>query len=314
MAQTIHLLIRESRVGTMGVSFGRNTPEARIYFSSGTIVASVFGDLTGAAVFDLLICQEYSIKEIKFVSGDIQIPTDLDSFTENPLTVFDNVRRDVDQCAARPLIYGLIPVRVYEVGDTKDVEQLLLVMHNFNHYSEFLRSVTPSSNDKDAPLSQCRLLHRALSRNVIQYKTPLVALKSFHPLLELVQPLEQRDAENLQGYLRSLLHHPRATHMPLERFFAFASAVEAIAYRRGEECGEACRNIIYMMIQETTNSDDDDLSPPHVAEREPTRGSDSSRAMPRAKPKNNAQPADDRSWRQVIRDGLSQHYKREQED
>lgn len=310
--QTIQLAIRESGTGTMEFLFGKHIPLARIYFTSGTIVSAVFGDLRGAAVFDLLICQEYAVKAIRFVSGDVQTPFDAD-FSENPLMVLHNAGRDVEQCAARPLIYGLQPLQLY---DGREVESLLHVMHDFSHYSEFLERLTPSDNDRDAPLAQCRLLHRALSRDAIQYKTPLVALKSFRSLLELVQPLEEREAENLRVYMRSLLPHPRATHMPLERFYAFASAVESLAYRRGEEFGEESRRIIYRMIQTTTMGDDNDdgLSPARVPARGPRPGSEFGQTTPRAKPRNDAQPADDRDWRQVIKDGLAQHYEREPEE
>jgi hypothetical protein len=40
--------------------------------------------------------------------------------------------------------------------------------------------------------------------------------------------------------------------MPLERFYAFASAVESIAYKRGTEVGDEARRIIYRLIQSTT--------------------------------------------------------------
>ncbi len=84
----------------------------------------------------------------------------------------------------------------------------------------------------------------------------LVALKSFRPLLEIVQPLEEKEAENLRGYMRSLLPHQRATHMPIERFYAFASAIESIAFRRGDESGEEARQTIYRIIESTTRGPD----------------------------------------------------------
>jgi hypothetical protein len=159
-----------------------------------------------------------------------------------------NASKDVDQCGARPYIFGLLEVSFPEAGQNS----LLQVFHEFSKHQDFLETVKPQPDDREAPLPQCLLIHRALQRSVVTYKNPLVALKSFRPLLEIVQPLEEKEAENLRGYMRSLLPHPRATHMPLERFYAFASAVESIAYRRGSEVGDEARRIIYRLIQSTT--------------------------------------------------------------
>jgi hypothetical protein len=152
-------------------------------------------------------------------------------------------------CQARSLIYGLMPVNFPELGRT---DILLQVFYDFPRVKDFLDAVPTGENDKEAPLPQCVLLHRALSRGIIGYQTPLVPLKALRQLLEVVQPLTDKEMENLRGYMRSLLPHPRATHMPIDRFYAFASAVESIAHRRGPEVGDQTRRAIYRLIQSTT--------------------------------------------------------------
>jgi hypothetical protein len=52
--------------------------------------------------------------------------------------------------------------------------------------------------------------------------------------------------------MRSLLPNPKATHMSIERFYAFASAIESIAQRRSSEVGDRARRAIHQLIQTTT--------------------------------------------------------------
>jgi hypothetical protein len=240
----------EKVTGLLNISFGRNIPEVVIHFVSGKAAASEFGNLMGEAVLDLLLCQEYAVKEINFAPGRESAFKDDSVVKANSLSgAMLNASKDVDKCAARPFIFGLLPMQFPQSGPA---ESLLHVLHGFDRHKDYLGSIKPAEGDKEAPLQQCVLIHRALSRNVVTYQTPLVPLKSFRPLLELVQPLEEKEADNLRGYMRSLLPHPRATHMPLERFYAFASAVESIAYRRGPEAGDEARRVIYRLIQSTT--------------------------------------------------------------
>jgi hypothetical protein len=89
---------------------------------------------------------------------------------------------------------------------------------------------------------------------VITYSTPLISLRSLGPLLSLIQPLSDKESNNLRGYLRSLLPHPKATHLPIERFYAFASAIESIAQRRSQEVGDKARRAIHLLIQNTAKS------------------------------------------------------------
>lgn len=106
-----------------------------------------------------------------------------------------------------------------------------------------------SSLDRQAPLFQCTLLRRALDRKTISYQTPMVPLTELRRLVDFVKPLEEKEKENLIAYRKSLLPHPHASHMPLERFYAFASAVESIAHRKGVDHGDECRKLIYQTIQ-----------------------------------------------------------------
>ncbi|MBX9687564.1 MAG: DUF4388 domain-containing protein [Candidatus Obscuribacterales bacterium] len=246
----MQFLSLEKVTGTLSVSFGRHIPDALVFFVSGKAAATEFGDLKAEQVFDMLLCQEYAVKEINFQPGrEANYKEDTLIKTPSLSGAMLNASKDVDQCGARPYIFGLLDVSFPETGQ---VSSLLQTFHEFNKHKTFLEAIKAQEGDREAPLPQCQLLHRALQRNIVTYKSPLVALKSFRPLLEIVQPLEEKEAENLRGYMRSLLPHPRATHMPLERFYAFASAVESIAYRRGSEVGDEARRIIYRLIQSTT--------------------------------------------------------------
>ncbi len=246
----MQFLSLEKVTGVLNISFGRNIPEVLIHFTAGKAAAAEFGNLQGEQILDMLLCQEYAVKEVNFAPGRESQFKEQSIIKANSLSgAMLNASKDVDKCAARPFIFGLLPMNFPQTGPA---ESLLHVFYGFEKHEAYLKSIKPSEADKEAPLPQCVLLHRALSRNVATYQTPLVPLKSFRPLLELVQPLEEKEAENLRGYMRSLLPHPRATHMPLERFYAFASAVESIAYRRGPEAGDEARRVIYRLIQSTT--------------------------------------------------------------
>jgi hypothetical protein len=246
----MQFLSLEKVTGVLNISFGRNIPEALVHFTAGRAAASEFGNLQGEKCLDMLLCQEYAVKEINFAPGRESQFKESSIIKATSLSgAMLNCSKDVDKCSARPFIFGLLPVNVPNTGP---VESLLHVIHAMDKHQTYLESIKPAESDKEAPLIHCVLLHRALARNVVTYQTPLVPLKSFRPLLELVQPLEAREADNLRGYMRSLLPHPRATHMPLERFYAFASAVESIAYRRGPEVGDEARRVIYRLIQSTT--------------------------------------------------------------
>ena len=132
------------------------------------------------------------------------------------------------------------------------IESLIHLLFDFPDWNEFLISVPRNDTDKAAPLPQCVLLHRALCRSAAAYQTPLVSLKSLRTLLDIVQPLSEKETNNLRGYMRSLLPHPRSTHMSIERFYAFASAIESIAQRRSAEVGDRARRAIHQLIQSTT--------------------------------------------------------------
>ncbi|MBY0357805.1 MAG: hypothetical protein K2W82_07370 [Candidatus Obscuribacterales bacterium] len=246
----MQFLSLEKVTGTLSVSFGRHVPDAFIFFVSGKAAASEFGNLVGEHVLDLLLCQESAVKEINFAPGREATYNEESLINTGSLSAaMLNCSKEVDKCAARPFIFGPLPISLPETGP---VESLLQVLYEFDKHKTFLESIKPAPTDKEAPLPQCVLLHRALTRNVVTYKTPLISLKSFRTLLEIVQPLEEKESQNLRGYMRSLLPHPRATHMPLERFYAFASAVESIAYRRSTEVGDEARRMIYKLIQQTT--------------------------------------------------------------
>lgn len=246
----MQFLSLEKVTGILSVSFGRHIPEVAIYFVSGKAATAEFGAIVGDNVLDVLLCQEYSIKEVNFAPGRISRINDKALIVRAASLSGSLLQasKDVDKCQARPFIYGLLPLYFPESGRA---DVLLQVMFDFPKSRDYLTAVPGAEGDKQAPLPHCTLIHRALSRNVISYQTPLVPIKALRPLLEVVQPLNEKETENLRGYMRSLLPHPKATHMPIDRFYAFASAIESIAHRRGAEVGDQTRRIIYRLIQST---------------------------------------------------------------
>jgi hypothetical protein len=244
VSRAVQYLHGEAVTGTLSVSFGRHIPDALIFIKVGAVVAAEFGDLIGLSVFDLLLCQEYAIKEITFQPGRAVDKND-SLHSSYPHALFAAVEKPVKQCGARPLIYGLLEVRLPK---TEETPSLLHILFSSEKHRSLFEQVQPTPLDREAALPQCKLLRRAFDNNLISYKNPLVALKKLKPLLDLVQPLEEKEAENLGAYLKSLLPHPSATHMPLERFYAYGSAVESIAYRRGPECGDECRKVLYQIV------------------------------------------------------------------
>ncbi|MBI4534509.1 MAG: hypothetical protein HY711_11245 [Candidatus Melainabacteria bacterium] len=247
----MQFLSLEKVTGILSVSFGRHIPDIAIYFVSGTAATAEFGDMSGDAVLDMILCQEYAIKEVNFAPGRMSRINDkaLIVRAASLSGALLQSSKDVDKCQARSLIYGLLPLYFSDSGRT---DLLLQVLYDFSKVRDYLLKIPPGPTDKQAPLPQCVLLHRALTQNLISYNTPLVPLKLLRNLLEAVQPLADKEVENLRGYMRSLLPHPRATHMPIDRFYAFATAVESIAHRRGPEVGEQTRTAIYRLIQRVT--------------------------------------------------------------
>lgn len=74
-----------------------------------------------------------------------------------------------------------------------------------------------------------------------------VPLEALGPLLELVEPLEKEEAEQLYDYLNCLLDAPGDEHISLGKFYAFASAVDSLAFKKDEQLGEEARKIIYAL-------------------------------------------------------------------
>lgn len=247
----MQFLSLEKVTGTLHVSFGREIPEVTIYFVTGNVTTAEFGAIVGDAVLDVMLCQEFAIKEMSFNPGRInQLNEQASIFRAASLHgVMLNVSKDVDKCESRPYIFGLLPL---SSKDGRNTVSLFHILHDFEAWDEFLASIPATEKDKQAPLPQCVLIHRALSRSVLAYQTPLVPLRSLKPLLDIVQPLTEKEANNLRGYMRSLLPNPKATHMSVERFYAFASAIESIAQRRSNDVGDMARRSISQLIQSTT--------------------------------------------------------------
>ena len=254
----MQFLSLEKVTGNLTIRFGRNIPEVTVYFLSGSVGAAEFGDLKGSAVLDMLLCQEFAIKEVAFAPGRV---TDLDEESlvvqaANISGTLLNVSKDVDKCEARSLVYGLIPTKDRR-GKTTD--SLLHVLYDFDAWEDALSRTPPVKVEKSAPLKECVLITRALRKGTLSYQTPMVPLKSLKQLISILQPLSDKETNNLRGYMRSLLPHPKATHISIERFYAFSSAIESIAQRRSDEVGELARRTIQSVIQNTTKSADSPL-------------------------------------------------------
>jgi hypothetical protein len=234
----MQFLSLERVTGILNVSFGRSLPEGIIYFVTGNVTTAEFGAIVGDAVLDMLLCQEYAIKEVSFAPGRINQLNEQAIIVRASLSgVMLNVSKDVDKCQSRPYIYGTFPLAF---KDGRIADSLLHVLHDFGKWNEYLSAIPKSDRDRAAPLKECVLLYRG-------------ALK---PLLDIVQPLSDKESNNLRGYMRSLLPQPKATHMSIDRFYAFASAIESIAQRRSNETGDKARRAIHQLIQQTTKSGD----------------------------------------------------------
>ncbi|MBU6451274.1 MAG: hypothetical protein KGS72_05825 [Cyanobacteria bacterium REEB67] len=247
----MQFLSLERVTGVLSVRFGRQVPEVSIYFIAGNIATAEFGAVVGDGVLDMLLCQEFAIKEVSFAPGRINQVNEQAIIVRstNLASVMLNVSKDVDKCESRPFIYGLLPVNS-TLGRTS--ASVLHILQDFGAWEEDLKAVPTSDRDKKAPLPQCVLIHRALSRGVLSYQRPLVSIKALKPLLDILTPISEKEANNLRGYLRSLLPHPKATHLSIERFYAFASAIESIAQRRSPEVGDRARRAIHTLIQSAT--------------------------------------------------------------
>jgi len=247
----MQFLSLERVTGVLSVRFGRQVPEVSIYFIAGNIATAEFGAIVGDAVLDMLLCQEFAIKEVSFAPGRINQVNEnaIIVRSTNIASVMLNVSKDVDKCESRPFIYGLLPVNS-SLGRTS--ASILHILQDFGAWQGDLSAIEKTDRDKQAPLPQCVLIHRALSRGVLSYQRPLISIKSLKALLDLLNPISEKEASNLRGYLRSLLPHPKATHLSIERFYAFASAIESIAQRRSPEVGDRARRAIHVLIQSAT--------------------------------------------------------------
>ena len=251
----MQFLSLEKVTGVLTVRFGRQLPEVTIYFVAGSITTAEFGSIVGDSVLDMLLCQEFAVKEVSFAPGRINQVNEQAIIVRstNLASVMLNVSKDVDKCESRPLIYGLLPINTQK-GES--APSLLHILNDFAPWQESLSSLPRSDKDKKAPLPQCVLLHRALAKGYISYQRPLISIKALKPLLEILGALSDKETNNLRGYLRSLLPHPRATHLSIECFYAFASAIESIAQRRSPEVGDRARRAIHMLIQNATKVQD----------------------------------------------------------
>ena len=245
--------------GTLVLKFGRDLPEVSLLFDSGKLLAAEFGELLGDAVLDMLLCQEFLIKEISFAPGRVKVENQYSAVVRgyNISEAILHVSTEVDQCQARPLIYGLLPIQDKRSNESRS---LLDALHDFTNWEQELKRIPASKKDRTAPLRQCMLLCRALRNNVVTYKTPLISLKKLQTVIHLINPLSETERKNLYGYMKSLLPHSRATHIPLDRFYALAAAIESMAGRRSEAIKEEVRGLIKELLEEAKAKEEEQSS------------------------------------------------------
>ncbi len=250
----MQFLSLERVTGILKFSFGGNIPEAIVYLDNGNLLAAEFGAILGGGVLDLLLCQEYAVKEITFTPerlSNLNIETKLDTATKLDSIIL-NISKDVDMCKCRHLIYGGLATKIPNDDINKP---LLSKMYDFNNCSALTSLKINQESDKLAPLTQCSAIHKALVTGQIAYEQPLVPIKSFKVLLDILQPLTEKEFNSLRGYMKSLLPHPKATNMSLERFYAFASAIESLAQRKSPEIGSKARQAIHELVNIVKNKD-----------------------------------------------------------
>src|SRR5579885_1714406 len=136
----MQFLSLEKVTGILSVSFGRHIPETAIYFVSGKAATAEFGAMVGDAVLDVLLCQEYAIKEVNFAPGRVSRINDkaLIVRASSLSGALLQASKDVDQCQVRPFIFGLLPIHHPEAGRT---EALLQVLYDFNRWHDSLGAV-----------------------------------------------------------------------------------------------------------------------------------------------------------------------------
>jgi hypothetical protein len=115
-------------------------------------------------------------------------------------------------------------------------------------------------------------------------QSPRVPLKKLRPLLDLLQPLESNEADELKDYMHKLLDDQKDNDMRLERFYAFASAVESMAYKRGVNTGDQARKVIYKIISDTSRGDSGLQGSPVPAGNGPQNGPKSASAEAKLEP------------------------------
>lgn len=247
VANTVRYLTNECVTGTLSLSFGRHFQSAAlVYFVNGQITAAEFGDVKREQVLDVLLCQEQSLSELNFLPGrEANYAFDKLIQTKSVTDLLAKVSTDVASCEARPWIYGRQSIDI----NGKQVDSVLHMLFAFDQHKTALESVQLGSTDYEAPLPQCALIRGGLKRDLLLYHNlvPLEAIK------DLVRGMKEQptaeESEYLSKYLPHLLPHEAASHMPLERFYAFASALEAIADRIGADVGENARQTIKQIIR-----------------------------------------------------------------
>lgn len=243
----MQFLSLERVTGVLKFSFGNNIPEAIVYLDNGNLLAAEFGSIFGNSVLDVLLCQEYAVKEIIFTPerlSNLNIKAKLDKADKLDAVIL-NVSKDVDMCKCRHLIYGALTTKIPSEEVNKP---LLSIMYSFDNCAALCKLQENPNYAKQAPLHQCTLIHQALTQNLITYEQHLVPIKSFKILLEILNPLTEKELNSLRGYMKSLLPHPKATNMSLERFYAFASAIESLAQRKSPEIGSRARKAIHELV------------------------------------------------------------------
>lgn len=175
LARALNFLSAEFPQSVVAVSFGAEYPAVLIYLSNGKPFAAEFGDIRGAAVFDVLLCQEPSIREItRQPTHKIDVVPSFRGQSVN--AILARAKNDVASCTARPFIYGALPIHADAPVASDTFRAGFHLLHDFDQYREFFLTLPELPERIESPLLQCSVIRRAFAARTVRYLTALVPL------------------------------------------------------------------------------------------------------------------------------------------
>jgi len=83
-----------------------------------------------------------------------------------------------------------------------------------------------------------------------------IPLKSFRPLLEVVQQLSQDEADELRACMHTVLSAPNASSISLDGFIVFGVKLQEIADKQGSNVSAKIRHLIARIVERYGGTDD----------------------------------------------------------